>query len=422
MSVAPTEPVDAEPEQRTAGVDTTETTAATEPARVTEIGDYEVVDGGQRWTSLAVALVALVLLMWLAVDAFSQRLGVERDVVVPDIQVLDFGGQGLAEAQRGVEASGLVAAIEFRANDREEFPPGTIFTQRPLQGTKLPAGSRVTLVASSGPSQFVVPDVAGQELDEAQRLVSAIGLKPKAVPQYSDSVRVNEVIESRPRPGTEAAENSEVEIVVSAGYAPRKVPKMVDLPAAEALNLLGRSGLGAGDIETVYRADAEEGTVLEVSPKAGTILPRNSAVDVVIAGPPPMVGVPSVEGLGRERAEAEVADAGLEARILVLRVPLGSPDDGRVISQGIPPQTEVAPGFEVELIVGLAPPPPTTAPPPTTVQITVPPTVPIVSRPPPTAPPTTEPPATEPPTTEPPVTEPPTTEPPPGGTAPPGGG
>lgn len=388
------------------------------PARVTEIGDYEVVDGGQQWLSLAVALVALVLLMWLAVDAFSQRLGVERDVVVPDIQVQDFSGQGLAEAQRAVEASGLVAAVEFRANDLEEFPPGTIFTQRPLDGTKLSAGSRVTLVASSGPSQFVVPDVAGQELDEAQRLVTAIGLKPKAIPEYSDSVRVNEVIETRPRPGTEAAENSEVEIVVSAGYAPRKVPKMVGLPAAEALNLLGRSGLGAGDLETVYRADAEEGTVLEVSPAEATVLPRNSAFDVVIAGPPPTVGVPSVEGLGRERAEGEVADAGLEASILVLQVPLGSPDDGRVISQGVPPQTEVEPGFEIELIVGLAPPPPTTAPPPTTVPPTTQPPPPPTTSP-PTSPPATAPPTTAPPTTEVTTTAPPTTEAP--GTVPPAG-
>ncbi|HMS47022.1 PASTA domain-containing protein [Candidatus Neomicrothrix sp.] len=431
MSLLSTQPVDVEPED---GVANAEAAASAEPAapggaaepggvtdpagvpdhtRVTEIGDYEVVEGGQRWTSLAVALIALVLLMWLAVDAFTQRLGIERDVVVPDIQVQDFSGQGLADAQREVEAGGLVAAIEFRANDLEEFPPGTIFTQRPLQGAKLPAGSRVTLVASSGPSQFVVPDVAGQELDEAQRLVSAIGLKPKAVPQYSDSVRVNEVIESRPRPGTEAAENSEVEIVVSAGYAPRKVPKMVGLPAEEALNLLGRSGLGAGDLDTQYRAGAEEGTVLEVSPNVGTVLSRNSAVNVMIAGPPPMVGVPSVEGLGRERAEGEVADAGLDARVLVLRVPLGSPDDGRVISQGVPPQTEVAPGFEIELIVGQAPPPPTTRPPPPTVLITVPPTAPPTTQPPPTEPPTTQPPPTEPPTTQPPPTPPPTTQPPP---------
>lgn len=405
MSLLPPETVDVDPEDDAASPEDAE------PARVTEIGDYEVVDGGQRWTSLAVALIVLVALMWFAVDAFSQRLGVDRDVFVPDIQVQDFSGQGLAEAQRGVEASGLVAAVEFRANDLKEFPPGTIFTQRPLEGTKLAAGSRVTLIASSGPSQFVVPDVAGQELDEAQRLVAAIGLKPKAVPQYSDSVRVNEVIETRPRPGTEVAEDTKVDIVVSAGYAPRKVPKMVELPAEEALNLLGRSGLGAGDIDTVYRRDAEEGSVIEVSPKAGTVLPRNSAVDVVIAGPPPTVGVPSVEGLGRERAESEVVDAGLEPSVLALRVPRGSPDDGRVISQGVPPQTKVEPGFRIELIVGVAPPPPTTAPPPPTVPPTTAPPPPPTTQPPTTAPPTTAPPATEPPTTEPPTTDPPTSEP-----------
>ncbi|MEZ5372476.1 MAG: PASTA domain-containing protein [Microthrixaceae bacterium] len=375
---------------------------APEAERITEIGDYEVVDRGQRWVSLIIALAVLVALMWMSVDAFSQRLGVDRDLIVPDIEVQDFTGQGLADAQRDVEASGLVATVEFRANDLDDFPPGTIFTQRPLDGTKLPAGSRVTLIASSGPSQFVVPDVAGQELEEAQLLVVAIGLVPKPVPEYSDSVRLNEVIETRPRPGTEAAEGSDVEIVVSAGYAPRKVPDMVSKPAEEALNLLGRSGLGAGEISTVYRRDAEEGTVLETSPKADTVLPRNSAVDVVIAGPPPTVGVPSVEGLARGRAESELAEAGLEPLILILEVPFGSPDDGRVISQGVPPQTEVDPGFEVELIVGRAPPPPTTpapttpAPPETT----------------PTEAPPTDPPTTDPPTTDPPVTEPPSTDPP----------
>ncbi|MEZ5381393.1 MAG: PASTA domain-containing protein [Microthrixaceae bacterium] len=379
-----------------------------EPAgRVTEVGDMEVVDGGGGWGSLAVGLVVLIALMWLSVDAFSQRWGVDRDVVVPDIEVADFSGLGLADAQRAVEASGLVANVEFQANDLEEFPPGSIFTQRPLEGTKLAAGSSVTLIASSGPSQFVVPDVSGQELGEAMQLVFAIGLVPKPVAEYSDSVRIGEVLETRPRPGTEIAQNSEVEIAVSAGYAPRKVPEMVGKPAEEALNVLGRSGLGAGDIQTVFRRDAEVGTVVEISPEAGSILPRNSAVDVVIAGPPPTASVPSVEGLGRSVAEGALNKAGLSPRILLLQVPLGSPDDGRVISQGVPPQAEVEPGFEVELIVGRAPPPPTTLPP-----VTVPePVEPTPTQPAPTAapPPVTAAPTAAPATTEPPATSPETT-------------
>lgn len=391
-----------------------------EPAfeRVTEVGGYEVVDGGQRWVSLTLALIVLVALMWMSVDAFSQRLGVDRDLLVPDIEVQDFSGQGLADAQREVEASGLVATVEFQANDLKDFPPGTIFTQRPLDGTKLPTGSRVTLIASSGPSQFVVPDVTGQELGEAEQLVVATGLAPKAVPEYSDTVRLNEVVETRPRLGTEVAEGTEVQIVVSAGYAPRKVPKMVDKSAEEALNLLGRSGLSAGDIQTVFRRDAEEGMVVEISPAAGTVLSRNSKVDVIIAGPPPTASVPSVEGLARGRAEGELADSGLEPRVLILKVPLGSPDDGRVISQGVPPQTQVDPGFEVELIVGKAPPPPTTLPPTTVAPVE--PTEPAAPGPgdgpdpdpTPTSPPATDPPATDPPATDPPATDPPATDPP----------
>lgn len=166
-----------------------------------------------------------------------------------------------------------------------------------------------------------MPDVTGQELEEAEQLLNATGLLAKAVPEYSDSVRVNEVIESRPRSGTEAAQGSTVSIVVSAGYAPRRVPKMVDVQAQKALNLLGRSGLGVGSIDTVYRQGAKAGNVLETSPPAGTVLTRNSAVDVVIAGPPPTVSVPSVEGLSQSRAEGEVVDAGLTVKLLLLQVP-----------------------------------------------------------------------------------------------------
>lgn len=341
--------------------------SATPPAgRVTEIGDVEVVDGGKRWGSLAIGLVALVALTWIAVASLGSRLGVEDDLAVPDILVADYSGRPVAKAQRAVERAGLVADIQTAPNDLDEFPVGTVFSQRPADGTKLAAGSGVTLIVSSGPSQFVVPDVTGQQLPEAQKLILDTGLFPKPIAEYSEQVRVGEVIETRPRAGTEAAQLSVVEIVVSAGYAPRRVPKMVGKPAEKALNLLGRSGLGAGEIDAVYRRDAEIGTVLSVDPGEGTVLPRNSAVNVLIAGPPPVATVPSVEGLSEDEAYGSLANAGLDVRVLSIRVPIGSPDDGRVVSQGVPPQAEVAPGFTVEIIVGKAPPPPTTTAPPTT--------------------------------------------------------
>lgn len=63
------------------------------------------------------------------------------------------------------------------------------------------------------------------------------------------------------------------------------VPDVVGLDEADAATALAEAGYTVGEISTDPSADAEPGTVIEQTPIASTSAPRDSAVDLVVAGP-----------------------------------------------------------------------------------------------------------------------------------------
>jgi uncharacterized repeat protein (TIGR01451 family) len=79
--------------------------------------------------------------------------------------------------------------------------------------------------------------------------------------------------------------------------------------------------------------------------------------------------VPPVEGLTEAAARNQLTTKGLVANVVYVTLATGSPDDGHVISQSIPPTDSVVPGTTITLKVGKAAPAPTTttAPPTTTI-------------------------------------------------------
>jgi serine/threonine-protein kinase len=151
-----------------------------------------------------------------------------------------------------------------------------------------------------------------------------------------------------------------VVVAVSNAPAPRIVPAIVDLPEAQGLAELGRSGVGLGTVTASYVAGREPGIVLSTDPVPGTAVPRASPVNVVVSGPPETLTVPSVTGLLQASASSIVSGAQLSPSIRNQTVPAGDARAGRVISQSLPGGTPVAAGTPLQLVVGVAAAPPTT--------------------------------------------------------------
>lgn len=332
-------------------------------ARVTEFGTIETVDARRRVVPLFFFGGIVALLLWASVDGLGARLLEHQStVVIPQVDVPSVAGANRAAASKRIEAAGLEVEFWELANDK--VPKGDVFAQLPGAGTKLSAGAVVRLVVSQGPAQIVVPDATGQQYQDAQKVVLASKLVPKAVARYDETVRPGEVVETFPSPGSTLAEGGTVELIVSGGKSPRVVPKLVGMQSGEALNLLGRTGLGVGTIKEKYTG-APAGTVLEVDPKEGSVLQRDAPVSLVVTGEPRKVEVPSVAGLREGDAVDKLREAGLEVITRSWFVEYGSAESGRVVRQGIPALALVEPGQKVELYIGQPLDPPTTIPPST---------------------------------------------------------
>ena len=97
------------------------------------------------------------------------------------------------------------------------------------------------------------------------------------------------------------------------------VPHVVGRSVDQAMRILGRAGLSADRVE-VYRPDVPAGTVANQSPAGGTLVPAGSSVVLEVSGATDSGNpVPSVVGLGRNRAAKELEQAGFGVAVIEQR-------------------------------------------------------------------------------------------------------
>lgn len=336
-----------------------------ERERVTEIGGWESVDLRRHPLAAALAMVGLVTVFVVALVGLGVafREG-DRRVAVGDVVVPSVEGLTEDAARALLEETGLIMAVSESPN--ELVAAGQVFDQEPLAGSILEMGSPVTAMVSTGPAGTIVPDTVGQQVNEAQTLLSTVGLTAVAERVYDEDVRPGEVLGSDPRPGRRAPPDGNVRIQISDGPAPRAVPAIDGRTSAEVLAELGRLRLIPGSVSVTSGSGQPDGSMLAISPAAGSQVPRGSVVDVEVAGPADPVVMPSVTGLLESTAGEALADAGVAATVRRIRLPTGDSRSGRVLRQGVAAGSVMSDGLVVEIVVGVAPPPPTTAPPRTT--------------------------------------------------------
>lgn len=122
------------------------------------------------------------------------------------VEVDDFTGKELAQAQRALEKAGLVVAVERTYDD--EVPKDEVLSQDPASGTAY-KGDTVTLTVSDGPQPVEVPGVVGKNVDDAKALLEAAGFKVK-VEKERIHFGSNLVSRQSPGGGEEAAPGSTI--------------------------------------------------------------------------------------------------------------------------------------------------------------------------------------------------------------------
>ncbi|MCK0116004.1 transglycosylase domain-containing protein [Isoptericola sp. S6320L] len=155
-------------------------------------------------------------------------------------------GMDISQATTLLQEMGLKVATQA-AND--QAAKGTVISVN-SGGGKIPAGSTITLVVSTGqpaePQQVAVPNVAGQPRTAAEQQLRRVGLSAATAEEFSNDVPVGNVIRTDPGAGAEVAPDSTVTIVVSRGPEQTEEPEPEPEPTDEEGGGGGNGGGGGG--------------------------------------------------------------------------------------------------------------------------------------------------------------------------------
>jgi eukaryotic-like serine/threonine-protein kinase len=208
------------------------------------------------------------------------------------------------------------------------------------------------LLLPSGGGHVSVPDVRGQNEQQATATLRAEGLTP--APSLADSVTVPTglVISQAPAAGTTVTRGTRVAIVVSEGPASQALVNVEGLSAAQAEAKLRAAGFKP-TARSQPSTSVAPGRVIGTDPPAGTEAQVGSHVTVVVSSGPAPVRVPDVVGQSQAAAEAALSNAGLATGAVTQRV-TSSQSPGTVVSQSPASGTSVRAGEKVELVVAEA--------------------------------------------------------------------
>ncbi len=234
----------------------------------------------RRFQPYLIAAVGGFLLAYLIVAFFIFPAGViPEDVRVPNVVGLTY-----AEATRQLEQVGLKAE---RGEQRfhNAAPKGTILDQKPPADSREAPGIKVSLVVSSGQRYGTIPGVIGMSRELALNALETAGFEAGEVSERPSNEPRGAVIDSRPRPGTQAPVPTSVSLVISAGPTTIIVPDVVGRPVSEATILLRQVGLAVGEIAYASGGNAiadAAAVVSSQSPPAGSQATAGSRVNMVV--------------------------------------------------------------------------------------------------------------------------------------------
>jgi serine/threonine-protein kinase len=132
----------------------------------------------------------------------------------PIVEVPDVRNRLVDAARETLTGAGFRADVREVNSDRD---PGTVLDQNPAAGTRQPKGSVITLTASKGLEQVVVPNVRGRLEGDAANLLGQAGFRTARRSESSIDFDAGTVIRTEPAAGTPLDRNSTVTLVVSSG-------------------------------------------------------------------------------------------------------------------------------------------------------------------------------------------------------------
>ncbi|MFC3242596.1 Stk1 family PASTA domain-containing Ser/Thr kinase [Gordonia humi] len=296
---------------------------------------------------VAVALLLIAVLVG-GLFAWAPWSGEKTQIAVPKV-----AGLTADAAKANLQQAGF--SVEERREASADITEGLATRTVPGDDVPTPEGSEVTLYISSGPQRVAIPDLRGKSESDARSLLATRGFKTVKTEKIESTTALKDkVVRSTPQTNANVAVTSTVVLYIGTGPSEVTLPDLTGQTEDEATTALRQLGL---EVVTV-RADSDlpEGQVVNSSPDGGTSVRVGSTVQVMISRGNQFT-VPDLKGKSTRQAQDALVEAGWDPNTLTIRerkVPLGSRDDARVISQTPPPGSKLRKNESVTVVVGKA--------------------------------------------------------------------
>jgi serine/threonine-protein kinase len=265
-----------------------------------------------KWR-IALGLVVLAVLVaggLVAADKFG--------VFLPSHPVPGLVGKTLSAVRDALKGDHFKLVVDPGVKSTD-IPTGKIVSQEPVKGTKLKQGDSVTVVPSAGLPGETIPSLKGDNCTTAATALAAVHLKDlcPALLAYTNTVPKGSVINwsysgASGLDPTQALYGGTVNIAISEGRAPVKVPDFGADTYTGYVGALGALGLTAREVQA-YSTTVPATGVVATTPAPGATVFIGSTVTVTVSKGPHYVTVPDVTKDTVAQATAALAAATLTA-------------------------------------------------------------------------------------------------------------
>ena len=289
-------------------------TSTSLPAVATDDSANEAAKARKRRTAIIVTVLLIALLLiGGSVWALTRGAAEPESVAVPNVV-----GLTQAEAKTQIEQAGFTWELNPDKVTSDTVAEGSVASTDPAAGTQAEKGATVRVTISSGPDSVTLPDnLVGMSPDDARKAIEALGLKWEldSSKVASDTVPEGKVAQTNPSPGSKVKAGQTIRAYLSSGSDQVDVPDLSGMTQDQARSTLKSVGLELGNVTSVD-SEKEKDRIIEQDPATGTKVKKGTTVGVSISsGKPAQVEIPTVVGMDRDDAEAQLKALGLTVTV-----------------------------------------------------------------------------------------------------------
>jgi len=312
---------------------------------VETLPDYDEEPANKRNYIVGAAVAGLVILGGI-IFLITSLGGGNSGLTVPNVK-----GATCDVAKQQLES--LKFSVAFSPAETVCDATAIVASQDPASGDTATEGEIITLIFPAATVE--VPPLLGLTEEAARAAIEGAGFVFAKGPDVIDKTyALGQVAVQNPAGRQQLAKGLPVTVNLSGGTGQLAVPNVVvgQTTASAQTFLQGEPYKFVVTVAEEASATIAKGIVIRTDPVAGTLVNAGVPVTVYVSSGPQPVATPSVKGLAEADARAKLTAVGLGAEVEYVNLAVGDANIGKVISQGTPAGTMIAPPTKVVLTVG----------------------------------------------------------------------